>query len=212
MVLQEASLGEYPIYYGGVTPEVKEQAELISQKGNYRVLVPDLYKGKIGVNAEEAKHLASELDYESAIEGLKQSAEWLRANGATKVGVTGFCQGGSLALLAAEYAGVDAAAPFYGIPNSYPSHPEKIKVPVQAHVGDQDNFFPEEDVRKFVDEIKAAGGDAVLYVYPGEGHAFMNAQSDSIERMKTAGIPVGKRETQELAWSRLMDFFKKHLG
>ncbi len=27
-----------------------------------------------------------------------------------------------------------------------------------------------------------------------------------------AGIPVGKRETQELAWSRLMDFFKKHLG
>ncbi len=42
-----------------------------------------------------------------------------------------------------------------------------------------------QDVRKFVDEIKAAGGDAVLYVYPGEGHAFMNAQSDSIERMKS---------------------------
>jgi hypothetical protein len=36
---------------------VKEQAELISQRGNYRVLVPDLYKGKIGVNAEEAKHV-----------------------------------------------------------------------------------------------------------------------------------------------------------
>ena len=36
---------------------MKEQAELISQKGNYRVLVPDLYKGKIGVNAEEAKHV-----------------------------------------------------------------------------------------------------------------------------------------------------------
>jgi hypothetical protein len=27
-----------------------------------------------------------------------------------------------------------------------------------------------------------------------------------------AGIPVGKPETQDLAWSRLMDFFMKHLG
>lgn len=36
---------------------MKEQAELISQRGNYRVLVPDLYKGKVGVNAEEAKHV-----------------------------------------------------------------------------------------------------------------------------------------------------------
>lgn len=36
-----------------------------------------------------------------------------------------------------------------------------------------------------MDKIKAAGGNAVTYVYPGEGHAFMNAQSDSIERMKS---------------------------
>lgn len=40
-------------------------------------------------------------------------------------------------------------------------------------------------MRKYVDQIKAAGGNAVTYVYPGEGHAFMNAQSDSIERMKS---------------------------
>ena len=37
---------------------MKEQAEFITMRGNYRVLVPDLYKGEIGVNAEEAKHVS----------------------------------------------------------------------------------------------------------------------------------------------------------
>ena len=39
-----------------------------------------------------------------------------------QVGVIGFCMGGSLSLLAAEYAKVDCAVSFYGIPRSYPSH------------------------------------------------------------------------------------------
>ena len=104
--------------------------------------------------------LASELDYDQAVEELKQSADWLRSQGAPKVparlpsglftaaafwtsglcgdlrcdylsefdkmalqvGVIGFCMGGSLSLLAAEYAKVDCAVSFYGVPRSYPSH------------------------------------------------------------------------------------------
>lgn len=38
------------------------------------------------------------------------------------MGVIGFCMGGSLALLAAEFAKVDAAVSFYGIPKQYPAH------------------------------------------------------------------------------------------
>jgi carboxymethylenebutenolidase len=33
-----------------------------------------------------------------------------------QVGAIGFCMGGALTLLAAEYSGIDAAAPFYGTP------------------------------------------------------------------------------------------------
>lgn len=43
----------------GVTPEVKQHAEYISEKGDYRVVVPDLYRGKTGVDAEEASHVSS---------------------------------------------------------------------------------------------------------------------------------------------------------
>ena len=49
----------------GVTENIKKQALFISSKG-YRCLVPDLYKGKLGVNVEEAHHLMSNLDWPGA--------------------------------------------------------------------------------------------------------------------------------------------------
>ena len=44
------------------------------------------------------------------------------------------------------------------------------------------------------------------------GRAVQNAGEDSIKRMKTGGIPVGKKESQDLAWERVLKFFKAHLG
>ena len=42
----------------GVTDEVKRQANYLHEQKGYRVLIPDLYKGKIGVDAEEASHVS----------------------------------------------------------------------------------------------------------------------------------------------------------
>lgn len=39
-----------------MTPDLKEIATDISTR-NYRALIPDLYKGKVGVEVEEAKHV-----------------------------------------------------------------------------------------------------------------------------------------------------------
>ena len=46
----------------------------------------------------------------------------------------------------------------------------------------------QKDVKKFVEEVKAGGGNAELYLYQGEAHAFMNAKPDSIERMESAPL------------------------
>ena len=43
----------------GVTDGIKDKASKIADEGGYRVLVPDIYKGKVGVDAEEASHLSS---------------------------------------------------------------------------------------------------------------------------------------------------------
>ena len=49
----------------GVTETIQAHALRISKEG-YRVLVPDLYKGALGVNVEEAHHLMSNLDWDVA--------------------------------------------------------------------------------------------------------------------------------------------------
>ena len=67
-----------------------KKAQKLAESG-FRVLVPDIYKGKIGVTAEEASHLMDELDFPKAIQEICTAAKWLKVTGAQSVGVTGFC-------------------------------------------------------------------------------------------------------------------------
>lgn len=43
----------------GVNDIIKEHATLLKDATGFRVLIPDLYKGKIGVDKEEAHHVSS---------------------------------------------------------------------------------------------------------------------------------------------------------
>lgn len=61
--------------------------------------------------------LMTNLDFPAAVKELGQAVSYLKGSGATKVGVVGFCMGGALTFAAAQHAGVDAAAPFYGCPD-----------------------------------------------------------------------------------------------
>ena len=64
--------------------------------------MPDLYKGQIGIEAEEANHLMSELDFPTAVQEICTIAKWAKDTGASTVGVTGFCMGSALALCALQ--------------------------------------------------------------------------------------------------------------
>ena len=63
----------------GVTKNITAQAERIASEGGYRVLIPDLYKGKLGVNVEEAHHLMSNLDWPAAKGAIRHHAVATRA-------------------------------------------------------------------------------------------------------------------------------------
>ncbi len=47
----------------GITDEVKRQASYLQQQTDFQVFIPDLYHGKIGVNAEEASHVSLAIVY-----------------------------------------------------------------------------------------------------------------------------------------------------
>jgi carboxymethylenebutenolidase len=122
-------------------------------------LVPDLYRGKVGAEAEEAHHLMSNLDWPSAVEDIRGAARFLKAEGSPKVGVIGFCMGGALALAAAVHVEeLDAAVPFYGVPNPQLADTKKTRVPVQGHFGGQD------PMKGFSDAMAAADLDEALAV------------------------------------------------
>eukprot|EP00216_Chloropicon_sp_CCMP2111_P004727 CAMPEP_0198234764 /NCGR_PEP_ID=MMETSP1446-20131203/684_1 /TAXON_ID=1461542 ORGANISM="Unidentified sp, Strain CCMP2111" /NCGR_SAMPLE_ID=MMETSP1446 /ASSEMBLY_ACC=CAM_ASM_001112 /LENGTH=239 /DNA_ID=CAMNT_0043915585 /DNA_START=210 /DNA_END=929 /DNA_ORIENTATION=- len=203
----------------GITQEIKQQAEKISLKG-YRCLVPDLYKGKLGVDAEEAQHLMTSLDWKAAIDEIKSAAKYLKDTGSPKVGATGFCMGGALTLIGLQHSeDICCGAPFYGTPGAELCDPEKITKPVQAHFGSLDTMagFSDPEAAKNLEEklAKSGNGDFEVFSYDNVGHAFMNNEPDQPQIKQgltfNTGFPKAVEDVQSTAWSRLFCFFEKHL-
>lgn len=190
----------------GVTDDLKEIAVDISKR-SYRALIPDLYKGKVGVEVEEAKHIREGLDWDQAIKELYQTVEYLRSTGSRKVGCMGFCMGGALTLAMSQSGKIDCGAPCYGLPSEGHGEAEKMKIPLQGHFGRQDTFFPVKDAEAFAKKCNDSGGNFELFVYDDAGHAFLTAE-DHREKLDQ---PLSSDETRKLAWSRIYKFFDKHL-
>lgn len=201
----------------GVTPQILAQAQQLSECG-YKCLVPDLYRGKIGVDAEEAHHLMGNLDFPAAVEDLKGAATHLKtALGCTKVGVVGFCMGGALSLAAGVLACdlVDGVVAFYGTPAAALCDVARMGVPVQGHFGAEDCFAGFSDpvaVEGLRAQLATSGQESEVFSYPGVGHAFMNDMPEM--RKKIEGMPgfgEYKEEMAALAWERTKDFFEKNI-
>lgn len=202
-----------------MTENIKAQAAQLSKSG-YRCLIPDLYKGKLGLDVEEAHHLMENLDWPAAKEEICAAAKYLKDTGSPSVGCIGFCMGGALCLIAAQHSdAIVCAAPFYGTPDPSICQTEKIRKPVQAHFGELDTMAGFSDpaaAKKLEENLKAAGGtESTVFLYPGVGHAFMNSLPepfDSFEaRKETTGMVPPIEEQTALAWKRVLEFFEKHL-
>ncbi|KAK9677405.1 hypothetical protein RND81_11G141200 [Saponaria officinalis] len=201
----------------GVDYEVKNHAVKISQlEPGFKALIPDLYRGKVGLDVAEAQHLMEGLDWKGAVKDIEASVNWLKANGSEKVGVTGYCMGGALAIASAVLVpGVDAAVGFYGVPSPELADPAQAKAPVQAHFGELDNFVGFSDVKAAKDleeKLKVSGVPSEVHIYPGSAHAFMNMSSDGIERRKAMGMEDLNEANVNLAWSRFQEWMTRYLS
>src|SRR5215831_10452998 len=84
----------------GLNDQIKGVADRLAKAG-YRALVPDLYRGKVGLDAKEAEHLMTNLNFgDAASEDVRGAVQYLKKDG-SKVAITGFCMGGALTLLSA---------------------------------------------------------------------------------------------------------------
>src|SRR4051794_5286608 len=84
----------------GLQDQIKGVADKLAKQG-YRALVPDLYRGKVALEANEAKHLMEGLNFGVAAgQDIRGAVQYLKKD-SPKVGVTGFCMGGALTVLSA---------------------------------------------------------------------------------------------------------------
>lgn len=105
--------------------------------------------------ADRAKIL---LDTQAAIDSLQPAG---------KVGIVGYCLGGSIAFLAAcQLKGLSCAIGYYGGMIAQAAD-EKPKVPTMLHFGETDHSIPMSDV----EIVKQKRPDVETFVYPA-GHGF----------------------------------------
>jgi carboxymethylenebutenolidase len=192
----------------GVNPQIRGVADRLAAAG-YLALVPDLYRGKWTVEAEEAHHLMTGLNFsDAASQDIRGAVQFLKARG-NKVGITGFCMGGALTLLALCMAPeIDAGVVWYGCPPLEYIDAAKIKAPLQAHWATQDEFFPIATVDQLQEKLQAAQVHCEFYRYLAH-HAFANETAVGPHRIpQTQYDPVWS----EQAWDRTFRFFGRWLG
>jgi carboxymethylenebutenolidase len=201
----ENSSSEYGIVliqeWWGMNLSITLTADKFSKHG-YRVLCPDMYRGKVGKNNEEAGHLMSNLDWASALLVIKGAGEYLRSLGCKKVYLTGFCMGGALTIATISTYGTifDGAAPFYGVPDLTKFDIGNAKCSILAHFGDLDKHAGFSDIAtaKNLESVALAKGlNFKLRIWENVDHAFMNQDS-----------PRYNSEAASKALAETVEFFK----
>ena len=190
----------------GLDDEIKNVANRLAKAG-YRALVPDLYRGKLALEANEAEHLMNGLNFgDAASQDIRGAVQYLKATGSAKVAVTGFCMGGALTILSAGLVPeCDGTVVWYGYPPLEYVDASAIKKPMLAHWALHDEFFSITGVDQLEAKLKAAGVTYDFQRYDTK-HAFANPKSDS------RGLPPLQYNSAEaeLAWERTMTFLKKY--
>jgi carboxymethylenebutenolidase len=192
----------------GLNDQIRHVADRLALAG-YVALVPDLYRGKSTVEAEEAHHLMTGLNFgDAASQDIRGAVQFLKARGG-KVGVTGFCMGGALTLLAlCASPEIDAGVVWYGCPPLEYIDASKIKVPVQGHWATQDEFFPAATIDELEDKLRAAEVNFDFHRYLAY-HGFSNETAVGPGRIpQTQYDPVWSQQ----AWDRTFRFFGRWLG
>jgi carboxymethylenebutenolidase len=185
----------------GINDHIRDLAGRYAKEG-YLCVAPDLYRGKVAKNTEEAGALMQALEIDDGLEIIRKAMDAAAETYQIKhFAITGFCMGGTFALRAAcEFPELKAAAPFYGdIPEE--SVLAKLKVPTLFIAGQRDAWINPQKVNT-LKEIAARHNLAVEVISYDADHAFFNDTRPQVYNAEAAAD----------AWRRVLEHFSKYLG
>jgi carboxymethylenebutenolidase len=187
----------------GLQDQIKGICDRFALAG-YEALAPDLYAGTVVPyhDMEAANREMTSLNFLDATDQTVRGALLYLKKAGAKVGLTGFCMGGAVTILGAcRIPELTAGVCFYGIPPEQVAKPADVKVPLQGHFADSDDWCTPAVVDAFEAGLKAAGKPTEFYRYAAE-HGFVNEQRPTAH----------DRVAAELAWQRTLAFFGNHLA
>jgi carboxymethylenebutenolidase len=198
----------------GVDAVMRRQTERMARAG-YLTFAVDLYSAggakRCVVSTMRSLFSATGRAYTD----IETARQWLLASEdcTSKVGVIGFCMGGSFALVSAG-TGFDAAAANYGqLPKDYEDVLARA-CPIVGSYGAKDKSL-KNVAQKLDDALRVAGVTHDVKEYDGAGHSFMNDAPVGPRLLrpllKIAGMGPQPAAAAD-AWRRIEEFFAQHLA
>lgn len=162
----------------GLVPHIMDVCDRFAAEG-FVALAPDLFRGETATEPDEAGKYMMALNLEQAARDMSGAVDKVAEEaGSDRVGVTGFCMGGGLALMLAAHRPdkVKAVVPWYGLipwPDAEPDW-SRLDAAVLGHYAEKDPFFGPESVAELDAKLKDLGKEVDLRVVPDADHAFFN--------------------------------------
>jgi len=187
----------------GLNEHIRDITGRFAKKG-YVALAPDLYDGAVTKDSAKAAELMQGLDQGKALEILSGAVNFLRLQAgvnAEKIGVTGFCMGGTFSLLLACHdSSIKASAPFYGdVPTD--DVIKNLSAPVLFIGAENDPWITMDKMERLRAAIQEFGKEGEVKIYNGVGHAFFNdTRPEAYDRMAAQD-----------AWNRVGEFLASKL-
>jgi carboxymethylenebutenolidase len=190
----------------GLDDHIKDVARRLATE-HYFAIAPDLYSrqgSKVTKDPNVAGELMSGLKQSDGIDDLLSTIDWLKAQSsvrASRVGIIGFCMGGSYAMaLPCVSRDIKAAAPFYGeIPQD--EKLQNLTCPIFYAYGENDGWIQRKDVDRLASALRKFNKPGEVKIYPGCSHGFFNDTRADIFSAKDA------RD----AWERSLKLFEQNL-
>lgn len=185
----------------GLVGHIKSIVDRFAAEG-FNAFAPDLYHGQAASEPDTAKKLAMELQLDSAANEIANAAKYLKSKGNGKVGVIGFCMGGTLSIWGASLVPeISASVAFYpgaSWTRHNPNWNQMLGKKVMIHCSEGDGTSAAPGIQEALTNINNSGGSAEAFDYPGTQHAFFNDDRPQ----------VYDKDAAALAWDRTLKFLK----
>lgn len=185
----------------GLNPQIRSVADRFAAAG-YNALAPDLFRGRITQDPDEANHLMTGLDFPGAtFQDIRGAVAYLKQHGKGPVAVMGFCMGGALTVASAVHLPeIAAAVCYYGIPPQEFADPAQIRTPFMGHFATRDTWCTPAAADALEHAMRNAGQAPEIHHYVAD-HGFFNATRPQVYDAALA----------EQSWARTLAFLERHL-